>query len=210
MWKKHKKTVILTTIVCLLPMVLGLLLWNRLPEQMAIHFNAANEPDNWASKPFAVLGMPAIIAALHLLGLFIISQDPKNKNLSSKMLVLTLWICPFVSWLCCGMTVGYAMSHVGNMLPVVSVCLGILFMVIGNYMPKFTPSYTIGIKLPWTLNDENNWNYTHRIGGFSFTIGGVLILLMSLFGSVWLMLAVLIAMVAVPVVASYLYYRRHR
>ena len=67
MWKNHKRTIILTTILCLLPIAAGLIFWDRLPEQMAIHFNATNEPDNWASKPVAVLGMPALLAALHLL-----------------------------------------------------------------------------------------------------------------------------------------------
>ncbi|MBE6971594.1 MAG: DUF1648 domain-containing protein [Ruminococcaceae bacterium] len=209
MWKNHKKRIILTTVVCLLPMVVGLLLWDRLPLEMAIHFNAANEPDNWASRGFTVLGMPAIIAALHLVCLFATAQDPKNKNLNSKMMVLMLWICPFISWLCAGMTLGYALGRVNNIGSVVSVFLGILFMVIGNYMPKCTPSYTIGIKLPWTLHDEDNWRYTHRIGGFCFTAAGLIVLVASFFGTIWLMAAALAVAVIIPVAASFLYYKKH-
>jgi uncharacterized membrane protein len=166
MKKYNKLTVILTTLLCLLPIVAGVILWDKLPDRMAIHFNAANEPDGWASKPFAVVGMPAIIAAIHLACLFITAQDPKKQNITGVMKTLMLWICPFISWLCAGMTIGYALESVRNIGVVVCVFLGILFMVIGNYLPKCLPSYTVGIKLPWTLHDEGNWRYTHRIGGF--------------------------------------------
>ena len=136
----NKRTVILTTIVALLPIAAGLILWDQLPDQLAIHFNAANEPDNWASKPFAVVGMPAIIAAIHVLCLFVTAHDPKNQNMTGVMKTLALWICPFISWLCAGMTIGYALNAVHNIGMVVCVFLGILFMVIGNYLPKCTPT----------------------------------------------------------------------
>ena len=209
MWKNHKKTIILTTILCLLPIVAGVILWDKLPEQLAIHFNAANEPDNWASKPVALLGMPALIAAIHLVCLFVTAQDPKKQNITGVMKTLMLWICPFISWLCAGMTMGYALESVRNIGTVVCVFLGILFMVIGNYLPKCLPSYTVGIKLPWTLHDEGNWRYTHRIGGFCFTAAGLIVLVSAFFGGTWLPLAALALAVIVPTAASFLYYKKH-
>ena len=205
----NKRTVILTTILTLLPIAAGLILWNKLPDQMAIHFNAANEPDNWASKPFAVVGMPAIIAVIHLVCLFVTANDPKKQNITGVMKTLTFWICPFISWLCAGMTIGYALNAVRNIGVVVCVFLGILFMVIGNYLPKCTPNYTIGIKLPWTLSDEGNWRYTHRIGGFCFTAAGLIVLVSAFFGWMWLPLAALVLAAVVPTVASFLYYKKH-
>ena len=209
MKKYSKLTVILTTIVCLLPIVAGVLLWDKLPDRMAIHFNTANEPDGWASKTMAVLGMPAIVAAIHVLCLFATASDPKNRNMNGVMKTLMVWICPFVSWLCAGMTIGYALNVFSNIGIVVCVFLGILFMVIGNYLPKCTPSYTVGIKLPWTLADEGNWRYTHRIGGFCFTIAGLIVLLTAFFGIIWLMAAALALAAIVPTAASYLYYKKH-
>ena len=209
MWKNHKRTIILTTILCLLPIVAGLIFWDRLPEQLAIHFNSAGEPDNWASKPVAVLLMPVFIAALHLLCLFITAQDPKKQNITGVMKTLMLWICPFISWLCAGMTIGYALESVRNIGAVVCVFLGILFMVIGNYLPKCLPSYTVGIKLPWTLHDEGNWRYTHRIGGFCFMAAGLVTLVSAFFGPVWLPLTALALAAIVPTVASFLYYKKH-
>ena len=209
MWKNHKKTIIFTTILCLLPMVAGAILWDKLPEQLAIHFNSTGEPDNWASKPVALLGMPALIAAIHLVCLFVTAQDPKKQNITGVMKTLMLWICPFISWLCAGMTIGYALESVRNIGAVVCVFLGILFMVIGNYLPKCLPSYTVGIKLPWTLHDEGNWRYTHRIGGFCFMAAGLVTLVSAFFGGTWLPLAALALAVIVPTAASFLYYKKH-
>ena len=209
MWKNHKITVILTTILTLLPIAAGLLLWDQLPDQMAIHFNTANEPDNWAPKTVAVLGMPAFLAVLHLLCLFVTTHDPKNKNMTGVMKTMTFWICPFISWLCAALTMGHALGAVSNIGMAVCVFLGILFMVIGNYLPKCTPNYTIGIKLPWTLNDEGNWRYTHRIGGFCFVVAGLVVLATAFFGTIWLSLAALILAVVIPTAASFLYYKKH-
>ena len=209
MWKNDKKTIIFTTILCLLPIVAGLLLWDKLPEQLAIHFNSAGEPDNWASEPVALLGMPALIAAIHLVCLFVTANDPKKQNITGVMKTLMLWICPLISWLCIGMTIGYALESVRNIGVVTCVFLGVLFMVIGNYLPKCLPSYTVGIKLPWTLHDESNWRYTHRIGGFCFTVAGFVTLVSAFFDGMWLPLAALAMAAIVPTVASFLYYKKH-
>ena len=153
--------------------------------------------------------MPAIIAIIHLACLFVTANDPKKQNITGVMKTLMLWICPFISWLCAGMTIGYALESVRNIGAVVCVFLGILFMVIGNYLPKCLPSYTVGIKLPWTLADEGNWRYTHRIGGFCFTIAGLIVLVTAFFGGTWLPLAALLLAVIVPTAASFLYYKKH-
>ena len=209
MWKNQKKTIIFTTILCLLPIVAGLIFWDQLPEQVAIHFNSAGEPDNFAPKALAVLGLPVFLAVIHLFCLFMTDKDPKRQNISAASKMLVLWVCPFISWLGMSMTIGFALEAVGNITPVVSVCLGILFMVIGNYLPKCLPSYTVGIKLPWTLHDEGNWRYTHRIGGWCFTIAGLIVLIGGILGFIWTILPALAVAAIVPTVASYLYYKKH-
>ena len=209
MWKNDKKTIIFTTIVTLLPIVAGLVFWDQLPEQLAIHFNAAGEPDGWASKAAAVLGLPAGLAALHLVLLFVTDKDPKRQNISNASKMLMLWVSPFISWLGMAMTIGFALEAVRNITSIVSVCLGILFMVIGNFLPKCLPSYTVGIKLPWTLHSDDNWRYTHRIGGFCFMAAGLITLMGGIFGFVWAVAPALVLAAVVPTVASFLYYKKH-
>ena len=184
MWREHKLMLVITSCVILLQTVVGVILWDRLPEQIATHFGLNGQPDGYSSRAFTVFGMPLVLLALH-------------------------WVCPFISWLCAGMTIGYALNAVRNIGVVVCVFLGILFMVIGNYLPKCLPSYTVGIKLPWTLHDEGNWRYTHRIGGFCFTAAGLIVLVSAFFGGTWLPLAALALAVIVPTVASFLYYKKH-
>ena len=103
-----------------------------------------------------------------------------------------------------------ALGHEIDLTFYLSLFVGLTFMVIGNYLPKCRQNYTMGIRLPWTLNDEDNWNYTHRIGGFSWTVGGALVILFALLGLAGLILAVLLISTAIPMVASYLYYRRKK
>ena len=209
MWKNQKTIIIFTTIVTLLPIVAGVIFWDQLPEQLAIHFNAAGEPDGWASKAAAVLGLPAGLAVLHLVLLFVTDKDPKRQNISNASKMLMLWVSPFISWLGMAMTIGFALEAVRNITSIVSVCLGILFMVIGNFLPKCLPSYTVGIKLPWTLHSDDNWRYTHRIGGWCFMASGLITLMGGIFGIVWAAAPALLLAALVPTVASYLYYKKH-
>ncbi|MBQ1580401.1 MAG: SdpI family protein, partial [Firmicutes bacterium] len=93
---------------------------------------------------------------------------------------------------------------------IVPVLVGILFVVIGNYLPKTKQSYTMGIKLPWTLASEENWNRTHRLAGFLWVIGGILLILLTLLRlwNTWTFLLVIIPMSVVPMIYSYLLYRK--
>lgn len=212
MWKNHKKLIALTTVITLLPIAAGLLLWDRLPAQIAIHFAADGTPDNWASKLTAVVWLPLLVTAIHLLCIAMTAIDPKHKNHDARQLTLMLWICPMVSALVSVLMLGNALGKVDTTsVPFfVTVFLGVLFVIVGNYMPKCRHNYTIGIKLPWTLHSEENWNYTHRVGGFSFSIGGVLVLFTSFIGTPWIVLGILIVMIAIPVIASAMYHCKHK
>ena len=72
MWKTYKKTIILTIVLILLPMVVGVVLWEKLPEMMVTHWGMNNEPNGWMSRPMAVFGLPVICAALHLFCIFFV------------------------------------------------------------------------------------------------------------------------------------------
>ena len=215
MLKRNKKTVILTAIITALPMLMGLLLWQRLPETIATHFDFGGEPNGWSSKAFAVFGLPLILVGAHLLCAFGTMLDPKRRNIQDKMYRLVLWIIPVISILTCGAVYAYALGKAVDITLIAELMVGIVFIVVGNYLPKCRQSYTMGIKIPWTLSDEDNWNATHRFGGKVWIVGGVVFFAMTLLGSQYeglgefLTFGVIIAMVALPTVYSYLYYRKH-
>ena len=98
MLKKYRKTLIITTIITLLPVLAGIILWDKLPEKFPIHFNAAGEVDGWSSKAVGVFVMPLIlVAAQWLCALGSLKMDPKANNLSDKVMGLVLWIIPATS-----------------------------------------------------------------------------------------------------------------
>jgi uncharacterized membrane protein len=100
----------------------------------------------------------------------------------------------------------------GKSIPIVLVSTaiaGMLIVICGNYMPKCKRNYTIGIKLPWTLDSEDNWNHTHRFSGFVWTIVGIFMIFNAFLQIPYMMIGLIVVLVVVPFVYSYLYYRRH-
>ena len=86
--KKYKTTIIITTLITLLPIVIGLFLWNKLPDTLATHWGSDGTANGWSSKTFSVFGMPLILTAIHVLCLFVTLNDPKKKNIHKKPMAL--------------------------------------------------------------------------------------------------------------------------
>ena len=164
MIRTHLKTLILTSVLILLPIPVGLLLWNRFT------------PDVLPGQFATVWMMPLIMLATHWFCMLITTLDPGNKGRNKKTLTMVLWLIPMVTWFCCGLMyalyLGLAFSSNSWML----LMMGIMFIVIGNYMPKTRMNGTVGIKVPWTYSSEENWSATHRYAGKVWVIGGILML----------------------------------
>ncbi len=210
MIKQNKLKTVITTLIILLPSLVGVFLWNKLPDTIATHFGVDNNANGWSSKPFAVLGIPAIMAALHLFCLVVTSLDPKYKNIGKKPLGMVFWIIPSVSLVV--MSITYAMA-LGVKINVGFICLlliGVLFVVIGNLLPKAKQNFTFGMKISWTLNDEDNWNKTHRLAGFTMVIAGVVTILTSFLQNPFIFFPILIVALVIPLVYSYLHYKKHK
>lgn len=206
--KKYLKLMIITSVVALLPIVAGGIFWSLLPEQLPVHWNTQGEVDGYTPKPFAVIGMPLILLTLQWLGAFTMLADPKHKTHSGKLLQIGFWIIPVLSVVLGTVTYSVALGYGVRVEVVVPVSLGLLLTVIGNYMPKCRQNYTVGIKLPWTLHSEENWNRTHRLAGWLWVGGGLITVVTAFFGNVlWSLIPVLI-MVLVPTVYSYILYRK--
>lgn len=208
MIKKNLKVLIITSVMILLPILAGVILWNQLPEQMPTHWNASGEVDGWSSKPFAVFGLPLILLAAQWLCMLGTSADPKKENHPEKVLQLVLWIIPVISVVLHAVTYAAALGKEVRMEMVMPVVVGLVLAIVGNYMPKCKQNYTIGIKIPWTLNSEENWNKTHRFAGRLWVICGIAIMLTGFLGGVWIFFGVVLLMVLAPVVYSYILHRK--
>ena len=205
MLKANKKTLIIASIVILLPVLIGIVLWNRLPDRMAIHFGMNNEADGYSSRAVAVFGLPLFLLAVEWLCAAVMANDPKKQNISPKMFSFSLWIAPVISLITAAAMYSFNLGYQVNFTFVVELMLGVLFIIIGNYLPKARQNYTMGIKIPWTLANEENWNLTHRLAGYLWVIGGILMVIVSLTGTGgagWLILIVAL-IVLIPCIYSY-------
>ena len=211
---KNKWTLAVTSVIILLPMAVGLLLWDKLPEKIPYHWGVNGEVDGWASKTQAVFLMPSFMLAMQWFCALMTGLDPKAKNVTaSKMMGIVLWIIPVLNLFLHVMVWLAAFGREMNTAVIMPLFMGVLFVVLGNYLPKCRQSYTLGIKLPWTLNDEENWNATHRLAGKLWVAGGLLTMVCAVLPGVWafiVMMSILVVMCVIPTVYSYRYYKTHK
>ncbi|MGX6961457.1 DUF1648 domain-containing protein [Vagococcus xieshaowenii] len=217
MWKQHKKLIIITIILTLAPMLVGICMWDQLPDKIATHFNIYNEADGWSSKPFAVFGLPLLLVLIQLIALVATKMDPKQKNISTKPMQAVLWIIPIMSWLLSFVTYAVALNYPLNIGAIIITFLGIVFTVLGNFLPKNKMNYSYGMRTRWTLDDENNWYHTNRIAGIAMVIGGIVITICGLLMFIlqhhilWLVfieVLTLLVMILYPFYYSYCYYKK--
>lgn len=210
MIKKNRVTLLLTTAVLMLPMLVGILLWDKLPDRIPIHWGLSGEVDGWGSKALAVFGFPLLMMAIHWGCAFATSADPKSKDVGDKPMAIMLWGCPVISLICHTFLFAAALGYTPSVEIVMPAVLGLVFMIIGNYLPKCKRNRTIGIKLYWTLTDDENWTHTHRFAGWVWTLGGAVIAATAIFGNLVITLVLTFLIALLPTLYSYLYYRKHK
>lgn len=154
MIRQHKKMLILTSVITLLPIVIGLILWRQLPASVATHFGVDNQPDGYCSKAFAVFELPVIMLLFHLICIVITNVDPKRKNISEKVFHVVMWICPVVSLVVCNTLYVFNMGYKLDIEFACGLLIGVFYLILGNFIPKVKPNYSIGFRVPWALNDS--------------------------------------------------------
>lgn len=206
----NKKLLILTTAVCALPLIFAAAVYGQLPDTMAIHWDMAGNANGWMPKFYAAFGLPVFLVVIHLVCVVATTHDPKRQNQAGVMRAAIYWIIPMISLIVNPMTLLIGMGHDINIGNFVMIFVGVIFIGIGNYLPKSRQNYTIGIKLPWTLASTDNWNKTHRLGGILFIAAGIILLAMPLVpvGTLQTVLIVGIILIAavVPMIYSFMLY----
>ena len=211
MKKRNVWKMIVSSVLVLLPILFGLIVWNKIPEQVAIHWGLDGVADGFGGRFMAVVVLPAILFALHWLCIFFTRWDNKKTEQSEKVLGIMYWIVPAISLYASGLMYGAIFGMDFDMLAFTTVIVGVLLALVGNYMPKCKRNRTMGIKLKWTLESEENWNYTHRLAGKVWVIMGIAMTPLVFFpmrvAIVGMFVLLLVAMI-IPMIASYVYYRK--
>ncbi|RTE02001.1 SdpI family protein [Paenibacillus whitsoniae] len=208
--KKIKE--ILLLIISFSPAIWALIVYNQLPDTVASHFGANNEPNGWMSKN----GMIIVLVLLGFMPLFLKAVraiDPKRGNFSKFPVafeVTRIGVSILLAAAGWGMLL-YNLGYHVQMSKIVLVAIGVLFAVMGNFMTQVKPNYTFGIRTPWTLANDEIWRKTHRMGGPLMMLGGVFAFIAAFVTNgtaVIVLIAAMIAMFLVPVLYSYVLYAR--
>ncbi len=192
------------------------IVYSRLPERVPTHFDASGSPDGWMARwpgAFLFAGIGLVVWLL-LLGLRRI--DPRRAHYQrfegTYWIVLNIVVLLLAAFE--AVSLGLGLGWPIDAGRVTYALLGVVFLLLGNYLPRLRSNWWMGIRTPWTLESERVWRETHRLGGKTFVAGGIALLLVALFlpeaARVWIQVPVLVVSVGTPLVYSYFAYRRER
>jgi len=199
--------------IALLPLLYLGSVWNSLPEKVPLHSNLEGEIDNWGSK-YTLIGLVFFMPIFTYIMMLVVPKiDPKNRieTMGGKYDQFKFILVTFMSVL--SMFIIYISKNQKLSSPsMILVLVGILFVFMGNYFKVIKPNYFIGIKTPWTLENEEVWKLTHLLAGKMWVIGGIAIVIGSLIVpediNFYIFMSITAVISFVPIVYSYFIYKK--
>ena len=217
MKKSKLLQVVFPFIMLAIPFIYLAYIWGALPPQIPTHFDVSGLPDKFGNKS-EILWMVILFAVLGI-GIYFLLQnmhriDPKKKYAAStlsamiKLSVMVVLLLTFVSLFLLYSTLKGKITGMTLMF----CALGLFLAFIGNIMHSIKPNYFAGIRVPWTLENEDNWRQTHQLASKIWFAGGIILAVLSLILNQKILLLVFVPVVlimaAVPVIYSYLLYKK--
>lgn len=199
MMRVDKKSLFLGIAICLLPILMGMYYYNVLPEQIAVHFNAKGEPDNFVSKTYAIIGVPIFLAIVQGIISLVVDFDKTPK----KGALIIKGIIPLISVLVQGGIVAYALDNNFNVPQLTVFVIGIVFIILGNYLPKkeFWGKYNFNL---FGLEKDVNEQKVIRGYALHMTFSGVAIFISGFFSSIVALVLIVIFAITSAVLPFYL------
>lgn len=176
MKKINYNTLMITSIITLLPIALGIIFYNKLPNEIAIHFDINNNANGYFSKIAFILGIPILMTIFQIICCTINDIKDEHPEANKKMTSVAKWIIPIITIVMYIVTIIYNLGNKLDIRKIVMIILGILLIILGNYLPK-TKSGINGLKKV----SENQYKKIARILGYSLIIDGLLCLISTLF-----------------------------
>lgn len=205
--------------IALIPGLYLAIAWNSIPETVAMHFDINGNPDRWGSKR-ELIGVTAILFAMSLFVYFLLTNiykiDPKKYAAENKdrLRRIAFAVVIFVTGISTVIIYNAQTGSLKMSTGLILAGVGLLFSFIGNYMPNLKPNYFMGFRLPWTLENEDNWRKTHSLAGKLWFAGGLSLAVICLFlpNKIGLIVffVVMIVITVIPIVYSYKLYKKTR
>jgi len=209
-----KTTLIISIILIAIAISAGAVLWNRLPDQMASHWDINDQVNGTMPKFWGVSLMPLITLGMLVLFLIVPSIDPLKANIAKFRESFNLFIVLIIAFMLYihGLTLAWSLGYQDfKMSAAMLPFMGVLFIAVGFMLRKAKRNFFIGIRTPWTLSSDSVWDKTHQLGSILFMVSGALAIIGGFFGSktaFWLMFVPLIGSSLFLVIYSYVLYRQ--
>ncbi len=210
-WKKEIPLIVIVA----LPFLYLAYIWQQLPERVPIHWNISGEIDRYENKIVLIL-LPILLPLLtYLIFLVVPKIDPKSKlqQMGGKLQSIKFLLTVFMSILALFILHSVKTQSLGNPNYIL-LSIGVLYIILGNYFKTLKPNYFIGIRTPWTLESENVWKETHKLGGKIWFVGGIVVVVSSLLLpetpnlTVFFIITGIIAII--PMVYSYIIFQKEK
>ena len=192
-------------------LVAAVIVYPQLPERVPIHWNIKGEIDGYGSRFTGAFAIPLLTTGIYIGMLLLPLVDPRRANyarFSTAYRAVRAGLVFFMTLLY-GVTTAVALGHGINVSRVVIIALGVLFIVIGSFLPRVHANYFVGIRTPWTLASEETWHKTHRLGGPTFVVAGLVSILASFLAAplnFWLVIGTLLGAALIPTIYSAIIY----
>lgn len=209
------KTELLSMLVLVASWILGYYFYIHFPETVITHWNFAGQPDGYSGRAFGALFFPALLTGMYVLFIVLPFLDPKRERYESfakvyaiiRSLILTVMALVFVA------SGVYNLGYPIRINLVIPITIGIMFLILGNYMGKVKQNWFVGVRLPWTLSSENVWNKTNRFGGYAMMVFGIIMIITPFLPQTIGMVAFALGILGITVgtgIYSYLVYRKEQ
>lgn len=198
------------------PAIYLAIVWNTLPETIAMHFNLKGDIDRYGSKNelmTMILILITVNAVVYLLLPQVYRIDPKRYAAENKdrLFRIAFAVAVFTSAVLCLMIYSSIHGNIKFSMRFILAGVGLMLAVVGNYIYNIKPNYFAGIRLPWTLNDNENWKRTHLLGGKLLFGGGLVIAVICLFAPFTFSMIALFTVLSVVILITCIYsYRLYK
>ena len=201
------------------PAVYLALVWNKLPEKVAMHFDLKGNPDRFGNRSELIIMLLVLVvvnAGVYLILTNIYRIDPKKYAAENRGRLFKIAFATVVllSAIMCLILYSSIQGNIKLGTGLIFSGTGLFFAIIGNYLPNLKPNYFAGLRLPWTLENEENWRKTHLLAGKLWFTGGLFLAVVCLFlpsiAAIVAFFAVMTIIVLIPCVYSYRLYKQQK
>ena len=204
-------------VIAIIPLSYLAVVYPSLPSTVAIHFDLSGKPDNFGAKidlVYSTLTLSMVALGIYLLLNYLPQIDPKKTARLGQPVFKKISVALVVVLSVFNILIIYASAHGSLQLSkLVFPFAGLFMSYMGNLMHSIKPNYFVGIRVPWTLEDPDNWRVTHQLAGKLFFVGGIVLAISTLLlppkAALVVFISGIIVMVLIPVVYSFVYFKKH-